>query len=206
MRFWYYGVDFGTTESIAVLQSPRLYYGVHFGYYGVESGTAKAILVLQRRFWYYNIEFGTDRVDFGNTKSTQNRFWGFMGSHQGPLGRVPDAQSGPKGATGGLIQRIRGQKMRHHSQEAEEAQKGGRQVVQNRGHHARPRECGYFVAGSDAGQGPGGANKAAKAKCYPRLHHRHFLGLQGQKYLVLKANFARGDGENRPGGDPRKGS
>ena len=27
---------------------------------------------------------------------------------------------------------------------------------------------------------------AAKPKCCPRLHHRHFLGFQGQKYLVLK--------------------
>ena len=76
-------------------------------------------MVLQNRFWYYIIEFGTDRFDFGSTTSTQDQFWGFMASPPGPLGRVPGAKSGPKGASrGGLIQRIWSPKMGHEEQEA----------------------------------------------------------------------------------------
>ena len=89
MRIWYYGVDFGTTESILVLLRLSRYDGVDFGtaesmlvlrsrlrYYRAHVGTTESILgttesspVLQRRSWYYSIAFGTTTSSLVLTES-----------------------------------------------------------------------------------------------------------------------------------------
>ena len=68
-------------------------------------------MLLQDRFWYYASDFGSDGVEFGRAKSTQDQFWGFVASPPCPLGRVPGAKSGPKGASRrGLIRKTWAQK------------------------------------------------------------------------------------------------
>ena len=76
--------DLGSTQSILVLHSRSLYYGV-------DSGTIESILVLHSRSWYYRVDLGTTqsifvlrsrfryyRVDLGTTQSIlvlQSRSW-----------------------------------------------------------------------------------------------------------------------------------